>query len=237
MEKFMKIEFNKIYIVEDIYPIGLKKNTNLNKFNYILDYDFNEKNKINYFLLKILHDNTNVYEFPTQCFKIFELISYLKMIFKERTNDKIFPFYFYIRKTKNNEIIFIPLDKKVRQLLLGLYGHIYRKVSITKGFLYGFICNSKNLEIYKTNIPSEHFLPILENIDKNINYSLNYNCMVCKREMSKSTLKVCKKCNWAIYCSNRCYNDEKFKNHISDILFTEKENFYEKNNKMQIVKT
>lgn len=226
MKMFKEIETNKIYIVEDVFSTGLtefsklKSLFNISNNNFIKDND-----KLNCFFASILEKDTrpNIYVFPFQCFKICELIFHLKKNYKERTNDNIFPFSFYIRKSKNNEILFIPLDKKIRQLLFGIYEKIYKKVPIIKGFLYCFKCNFKSIEIYKTDIPSEKFLLILQKTDKNLNNTLNHNCMICRKNKS---LKECNKCKWALYCSDECYNNEKYQNHISDELFDKKMEYY-----------
>jgi hypothetical protein len=228
MENIQKIEFNKTYIIEDIFSTGF---TEFSKLKFLIDIknsNFNENNKINCFFastLEMYNKKPSINIFPLECIKICELILYLKTIYKERTKDNIFPFCFYMRKTKNDEIIFIPLDKKVRQLLFGTYEHIYTPIPIMKGFLYGFKCEFNSIEIYKTNIPSKRFLEILKNIDKNINISLNYNCMVCKKIMLK--LKECTKCRWALYCSDECFNNKIFKNHISDDLLEKKLNYFD----------
>lgn len=227
MEDIKKIEFNKTYIIENIFSTGI---TEFSKIKELIDINNNsikENVKIHCFFASILgiDKKTNINIFPLECIKICELILYLKTIYKERTNDKIFPFCFYIRKVKNDEIIFIPLDKKIRQLLFGIYAHIYKSVSIIKGFLYGFKCNFNTIEIYKTNIPSIKFLNILENMDKSINSALNYNCMVCKKRMLK--LKECSKCKWALYCSHECFNNKVFKNHISDELLEKKIEYFD----------
>lgn len=227
MENVKKIEFNKTYIIEDIFSTGLTEFSNLKKLIDINNNCIKENDKINCFFASILEidKKPNMNIFPLECIKICELILYLKTIYKERTNDNIFPFCFYIRKIKNDEIIFIPLDKKVRQLLFGIYEHIYISVSIMKGFLYGFRCNFNSIEIHKTNVPSKKFLEILENIDKNINKSLNYNCMVCKKRMLK--LEECKKCKWALCCSNECFNNNIFKEHISDEFLEKKMDYFD----------
>lgn len=231
MNNIKKIEFNKTYIIEDIISTGL---TDISKFKPLInisEYINNDEGylknneKISCFFGQLLESKkSNMYIFPFQCLKVCELILYLKTISKERSYDKIFPFCFYIRKTINSDILFISLDKKVRQMLFGLYGHFYTNIPITKGFLYGFKCKPKKIEMYKTNIPSEKFLSILQNIDENMNYSLNYNCMVCKKKLIN--IKQCSKCKWALYCSNICYNDEIFKKHISDELFIKKMEYY-----------
>lgn len=222
-----KIEFNKTYIIEDIFSTGITEISKLKKLIDIKNSNFKENDKINCFFASILEKDKkpNINIFPLDCIKICELILYLKTIYKERTNDIMFPFCFYIRKSINNEIIFIPLDKRVRQLLFGIYEHIYKSIPIIKGFLYGFKCEINNIEIYKTNIPSKNFLKILQNIDKNINISLNYNCMVCKKIILKP--KECDKCKWAIYCSNECFNNIKFKDHISDVLLEKKIRYFD----------
>lgn len=227
MEDVKKIEFNKTYIIEDIFSTGLIEISEL-KVLMEKNSKLNKKDKINCFFASILEtDNkkANINIFPLECKKICELILYLKTIYKERTNDNIFPFSFYIRKTINKEIIFIPLDKKVRQLLFGIYEHVHKNATIVKGFLYGFKCDFDSIEIYKTNIPSKNFLEILQNIDKNINISLNYNCMVCKKRILK--LKECKICKWALYCSDECFNNKNFKNHISDELLEKKLKYFD----------
>lgn len=235
MDNIKELEFNKTYIINDITSTGL---TDISKFKpliniskYINDDENYLKNndKINCFFGHILENKkTNMFIFPFQCLEVCKLILYLKSNFKERTNDKIFPFSFYIRKSINGNILFLPLDKKARQLLFGIYGHVYGKVSITKGYLYGFKCKPKKIEICKTNIPSGKFLSILQNIDINMNYSLNYNCMVCKKKLKN--IKECSKCKWALYCDNICYNNQNFKNHISDKLFIKKMEYYEEIN-------
>lgn len=227
MENIKDIEFNKTYIIEDIFTTGLIEISKINQIKNIKKSKLNKKDKINCFFastLEINNKKSNINIFPLECIKICELILYLKTIYKERTNDNVFPFCFYIRKAKNNDILFIPLDKKVRQLLFGIYGHIHSLIPIVKGFLYGFKCDFNGIEIYNTNIPSEKFLKILESIDKNINSSLNYNCMICKKRMLK--LKECTSCKWALYCSNVCFNDKKFKNHISDELLEKKIKYF-----------
>lgn len=231
MNNIKEIEINKTYIIDDIISTGL---TDILKFKPLIDiskYINNDENylknndKINCFFGQILENKkTNMYIFPFQCLEICKLILYLKTNFKERTDDKIFPFCFYIRKTSNNDILFLPLDKKVRQMLFGLYEHFYGSIPIIKGFLYSFKCKPKKIEIYNTNIPSEKFLFILQNIDENMNCSLNYNCMVCKKKLK--IIKQCSKCKWALYCSNICYNNEEFKKHISDELFVKKMEYY-----------
>jgi hypothetical protein len=227
MENIKKIEYNKTYIIEDIFSTGITEIDKLKSLIDIKNRNFKENVKINCFFASILEKNKkpNINIFPFQCIKVCELILYLKTIYKERTNDIIFPFCFYIRKTIKDEIIFIPLDKKVRQLLFGIYAHIYNSISIQKGYLYGFKCEIDNIEVYKTNIPSKNFLEILQNIDKNINISLNYNCMICKKILLKP--KECTKCKWALYCSKDCFNNKKFKEHISDELLEKKLKYFD----------
>lgn len=227
MKDIQKIEFNKTYIIEDIFSTGLTEISKLKKLIDIKNRNIQENDKINCFFASTLEINKkpNINIFPIDCIKICEIILYLKTIHKERTNDNIFPFCFYIRKTIKDEIIFIPLDKKVRQLLFGIYEHIYKSIPIIKGFLYGFKCDFNSIEIYKTNVPSKKFLEILQNIDENINISLNYNCLVCKKKMIK--LKECPNCKWALYCSDECFNNKKFKNHISDELLEKKLTYFD----------
>lgn len=227
MENIKDIKFNKTYIIEDIFSTGLTEISKLKKIIGPENKKINKNDKINCFFastLEIDNKSPNINIFPFECNKICELILYLKTIYKERTKDNIFPFCFYIRKI-NNDIMFFPLDKKVRQLLFGIYGRFYKNISIKKGFLYGFNCDINNIEVCKTNIPSKKILEILQNTDKNMNNSLNYNCMVCKKRLTE--LKECKKCKWALYCSNKCFNDEIFKKHISDKLLKEKLNYFD----------
>ena len=218
MESIEKIEFNKTYVINDIFSTSL---TNVSNFEKLIDVSnsniVQKELKTNIFFASILKidKKTDINIFPLECVKICELILYLKIIYKERTADNIFPFCFYIRK-KNDITFFIALDKRVRQLLFGLYEHIYEKVYLKKGILYGLQCNFNSINIYKTNIPSENILKILENTDKLLNRSLIYNCMICKKVMVK--IQECEKCKWAIYCSDKCFNNKKFKQHITDDL-------------------
>jgi radical SAM protein with 4Fe4S-binding SPASM domain len=224
MDNIKKVEFNKTYVIEDIFSTGLTAISNLKKLINIENRS-NENEEINCFFGQLIEKKTsNIYILSLECLKIWELILYLKTNYKERTNDKIFPFCFYIRKTLNNSIIFIPLNKNVRQLLFGLYGCLYNNVNITKGFLYGFDCKYKELEIYKTDIPSEKFMNILKNLDENVNSTLNYNCMVCKKKVVD--IKQCSTCKWAIFCSDNCYKDNIYKSHISDELFSKNMKYY-----------
>lgn len=236
MDNIKKINFNKTYIIQDIMPTGY---TELSKFSTLTDisncinneneyYFSTQKDKTYAFFCQIAeNEQSSLYLLPIQCTKIGELITYLKSIFKERTQQKLFPFYFYIRKCKNNqELLFIPLNKHIRQLLFGLYAHFYEKESIIKGFLYGFICAPKLIKIYKTNIQSQDYLNIFEDIDTEFNNALKYNCMVCNKLLINIKENQCKKCNWALYCSSKCFNDVKFQKHISDNIFRQKMDYY-----------
>lgn len=227
MENIKSIDFNKTYIIEDIFSTGLMEISKIKKLIHPKNKNINENEKLNCFFastLEIVNKNTNINIFPFECNKICELILYLKTIYKERTKDNIFPFCFYIRKI-NDKIIFFALDKKIRQLLFGIYSRFYNNIPIIKGYLYGFECKINDIKVYKTGIPSKEFLELLKNIDENINISLNYNCMVCKKKVTE--LKECINCKWALYCSNKCFNDKIFKKHISDKLLEEKLNYFD----------
>ena len=84
------------------------------------------------------------------------------------------------------------------------------KEKIIKGLLYGFDCNLNNVKILNTKIPSDKFFNIIDNIDPNINKKLTYNCCTCHEY--PNNIILCKKCNWAIFCSEKCF--KKKKNHI-----------------------
>src|ERR1700761_4252060 len=131
MDNIQKIEFNKTYIIEDIFSTGL---TNISKFSSIIDIsNYDSKLKINAFFCQIVKNkNSYVYMFPIECLKVCELILYIKTISNERTKDKILPFYFHIRKV-NQKIIFLPINRNIRQLLFGLYSLLYYKHDIIKG--------------------------------------------------------------------------------------------------------
>jgi hypothetical protein len=49
--------------------------------------------------------------------------------------------------------------------------------------------------------------------------------MICKKRTLK--LKECTSCKWALYCSNECFNDKKFKKHISDELLEKKIKYFD----------
>lgn len=140
-----KLEFNKTYIIDDIMATNENEINNYKSFfnisNYIVpnnEYYFSDiKEKLNIFFCQIIENKqTNFYMFPIECTKICELIFHLKKIINEKTQINLFPFCFYMRKNKNG-IIFIPLNKYVRQLLFGIYGNLYKKETIKKEFYMG----------------------------------------------------------------------------------------------------
>lgn len=232
MINIKELDFNRTYVIDDIISTNEnelnKYKTFFNISKYIIPdnkcYFSTNEEKIHMFFCQIIENKQpNLYIFPIECIKICELIFHLKKIINEKTQNKLFPFCFYIRKNKDG-IIFIPLNKYIRQLLFGIYGILYKKEKIKKGLLYGFKCTPKTLNIYNFNIPSEKFLNILKNIDNEMNKSLSYNCLVCYKDLQK--YNQCKHCEWAIYCSDKCYKNDKFKNHISDKVFKERMKYY-----------